>query len=141
MSAEAGTYEGSCLCGKVRYRFAGPPGKMTHCHCTDCRKHTGSAFETSIEVQRPRFSLLSGEAELITHRAESGTKRSFCRVCGSSLFSFGAEDPGFIYISAGTLDTRLEKKPDYHIFVRSRVPWLDIEDGLPQHAAYPEKQG
>jgi hypothetical protein len=66
--------------------------------------------------------------------------RAFCRTCGSSISSWTEQDRDFIYLTAATLDTRLEVKPDYHIFVRSKVPWLDLRDGLPQHAAYPETQ-
>jgi hypothetical protein len=40
-------------------------------------------------------------------------------------------------VTAATLDTRIEQKPVAHIFVRSKVPWYEIRDGLPQHAAYP----
>lgn len=133
------TFEGSCLCGAVRYRFTGAPTKITHCHCTDCRKHGGTAFATFMEVPRSRFSYLKGENELVTHVAATGTKRSFCRICGSSLAGWTEEDRDYTYITAATLDTRLEQRPDYHIFVRSKVPWLDIKDGLPQHPAYPEK--
>ncbi len=138
MSGSERTYEGSCLCGSVRYRFTGEPTKMTHCHCTDCRKHSGAAIVTFIEVPLSRFTIERGKESLATHKAQSGTSRSFCRVCGSSILSFTEQDREFTYLNAATLDTRLERKPDYHIFVRSRVPWYDIRDGLPQHAAYPE---
>ena len=43
-----------------------------------------------------------------------------------------------IYIAAGTLDTPLRLKPEYHIFIRSQVPWLDLHDGLPQHREFAE---
>jgi hypothetical protein len=66
--------------------------------------------------------------------------RAFCRTCGSSITSWGEQDRDFIYPAAATLDTPLERRPDYHIFVRSKVPWLDIDDGLPQHAGYPATQ-
>lgn len=140
MPKDEKVFEGSCLCGAVRYRFTGAPAKMTHCHCTDCRKHGGAAFATFVEVPRGRFAYVAGEKDLTTHRASTGTMRAFCRACGSSIASWTEQDRDFIYLTAATLDTRLERKPDYHIFVRSKVPWLDIRDGLPQHAAYPETQ-
>ena len=140
MSVNEPAFEGSCLCGAVQYRFTGSPTKMTHCHCTDCRKHGGTAFATFMEIPRARFAYVKGESELTTHTAETGTKRRFCRRCGSSIEGFTLQDSEFTYITAATLDTRLDSKPDYHIFVRSKVPWLDIRDGLPQHSAYPENQ-
>jgi len=132
------TYEGSCLCGKDRYRAAGPLGKITSCHCTDCQKSHAAAFATYVALPRPRFSFARGEGELQTHRAETGTKRAFCKTCGSTLFSYTDDDPEMVYITAGTFDTRVDQKVDYHIFVRSKASWFDIQDGKPQHAAYPE---
>ncbi len=38
--------EGACLCGKVRCAMAGAFTAMSHCHCSMCRKHHGSAFAT-----------------------------------------------------------------------------------------------
>ncbi len=46
-----------------------------------------------------------------------------------------------VYFSAGTLDTPLDQKPTYHIWVRSKAPWYEILDELPQHATYPDNEG
>jgi hypothetical protein len=135
MASEAKTYEGSCLCGGVRYRATGPLGIMSHCHCTDCRKAAGAAFATYIGVVRDRLAVLAGRDLLVTHVAEPGTRRLFCRQCGSILFCETTTDPD-IYFTPATLDTPLDKKPEYHIFVRSKVAWHDIKDGLPQYQAY-----
>jgi hypothetical protein len=47
-------------------------------------------------------------------------------------------EPENIYVATGTLDTPLHRKPEYHIFLRSKVPWIDIHDGLPQHQKFAE---
>ncbi len=133
--------EGSCHCGRVRYRAVAPFGEMTNCHCTDCRKSHGAAFATYIEVPRERFSYVQGEGELHSFQAESGIQRYFCRNCGSIIWSGSSNPPEAYWITAGTLDTPLDRKPDAHIFIRSKVPWYDIKDGLPQHQAYPETEG
>ena len=51
---------GGCLCGAVRYRFAGSPLAFYVCHCTDCQKQTGSAFGLSMIVKRDDVELLQG---------------------------------------------------------------------------------
>ncbi|MEE9218934.1 MAG: GFA family protein [Acidobacteriota bacterium] len=136
MAAAEQIYEGSCLCGKVRYRIAGKPGPLSNCHCTDCRKSHGAAFATYLDVPRNQLTFLQGEAELQTFRAESGTKRSFCRTCGSIIRCWSDDDPNLMEIAAGTLDTRLDQKPLSHIWVRSKVPWYEIQDGQPQHSTH-----
>ncbi len=131
--------EGSCLCGRVRYTVEGPLSDISNCHCTDCRKSHGAAFSTYADVPRRHLKFQRGEDLLETYRAESGTKRSFCRICGSTLTCFVDSDPEMVEISAATLDTPIQERPRYHIFVRSKVPWLDITDGKPQHEGYPKK--
>ncbi len=130
-------FEGSCLCGGVRYRIAGPPGEMWHCHCTDCRKTHDAAFSTSVQVARGRFSVVAGEDLLRTYAAESGTRRRFCVTCGSKITGTITSEPDSIYVMAATLDTRIEATAVAHIFVRSKVPWYEIRDGLPQNQTYP----
>ena len=139
MSAKEHVYEGSCLCGRVCYRATGPLGEFGYCHCTDCRKSHGAAFNSSIEVPRQRFTIVQGEDHLQTYQAESGTRRLFCRTCGAMIIS-EADDWEAVYFSAGTLDTPLDQKPTYHIWVRSKVPWYEIRDGIPQHETYPDSE-
>lgn len=141
MVATEQVLEGSCHCGRVRYRAVAPFGEMTNCHCTDCRKSHGAAFATYIEVPRERFSYVQGEGELHSFQAESGLQRYFCRNCGSIIWNGSSNPPEAYWITAGTLDTPLDRKPDAHIFIRSKVPWYDIKDDLPQHQAYPATEG
>lgn len=138
MAEKDEAHEGSCCCGRVRFRLQGPFGSFTHCHCTDCRKSHGAAFATYLGVDRARFGFLSGEGEVGGFTTGTGTRRSFCRHCGSSLTSTTAGEPDAIYVAAATLDTPLQRTPEYHIFIRSRVPWLDFRDGLPQHREFAE---
>jgi hypothetical protein len=129
---------GSCVCGRVQYRARGPFGSMTHCHCTDCRKSHGAAFATYVGVAAGQFTLTRGAEELSGWTTEAGTRRNFCRVCGSNISCTVAPEPEMVYIAVATFDTPLDRRPESHIFVRSRVPWFEIQDGLPQHQAYPE---
>ena len=137
MTTDEPNYEGSCFCGKVRYRIRGSIGPMDHCHCIDCRKSHGAAFATYVEVPRDGFRFLSGEDHLTTYAAETGTSRSFCRTCGSIVtcrWSDGGREG--LEISASTLDTPSGLKPECHSFVRSKADWFDITDGLPQHETH-----
>ena len=78
-------YEGSCLCGAIRYQAIGPLGRMGHCHCVDCRKAHGAAFATFVDVARNRLVMLQGVDRMRRHRARSGSTRTFCSDCGSLL--------------------------------------------------------
>jgi hypothetical protein len=137
MNADEQLFEGSCLCGQVRYRAIGPFVDMLHCHCTDCQKCHGGAFMTGVGVKPGQFTIVQGQDRLQMFQAESGTRRSFCRTCGSKV---KVENDRWkeTYVPAGTFDTPLKQRPDLHMYVRSKVPWFEIQDGLPQHATDPE---
>lgn len=135
MSAGPEIYEGSCLCRGVTYQARGPLGVMDNCHCTDCRKSHGAAFATYIEVPWTAFEFASGKDRLETYTTASGTRRSFCRTCGSTLVCW-SDGGATVEIAAGTLDTPIAARPQSHIFVRSKVSWFDIQDGMPQHQTY-----
>jgi hypothetical protein len=112
---------------------------MDHCHCTDCRKSHAAAFATYIEVPRENFRFLSGGDQLTTFAAETGTRRSFCRSCGSIVTCAWTEgDREGIEISASLLDTPIDIKPQSHAFVRSKASWFDIRDDLPRFDTLPK---
>ena len=133
MPAGQTTHRGSCLCGRVTFEVKGPIGPMSNCHCTDCRKSHAAAFATYIDVAKGALTFLQGEDHLQTYKAPSGTKRSFCRTCGSIVTCWSDGDPTFLEISASTLDTPTDLKPEYHGYVRSRASWYDILDKVPQY--------
>ena len=57
-------FRGSCLCGGVRFEIERAVGPFELCHCTRCRKVSGSAYLTWLGVRREDFRLLQG-ADLI----------------------------------------------------------------------------
>src|SRR5262249_9706792 len=69
-----------------------------------------------------------------TFTAATGTKRSFCPTCGSTLICWVDYDPGVIEVAAGTLDTPIDARIASHTFMRSKVSWHDIGDRAPQFA-------
>ena len=124
---------GGCLCGSVRYEIHGAIGRITHCHCSQCRKAHGAAFGSYAKVKRSEFRLISGEADIAAYPSSPGVLRTFCRGCGATLqFIREARTDGFS-LAVGTLDDDPGVRPAAHIFVDSKAPWFEITDGLPQH--------
>jgi len=131
------TYSGSCLCGRVRYRATEPFLDMLHCHCTDCRKAHGAAFATSIGVPRGQFAIVEGREALASFATPSGTRRAFCRHCGSKI-TVDNEAWDALYVPAGTIDSPLPHRPQLHMYVRSKAPWFDILDDLARFETVPD---
>ena len=129
--------QGSCLCGSVRYEVRGPLGPATHCHCSMCRKAHGAAFGSYARVQRSEFVLLSGADDIASYQSSPEVTRTFCRRCSSTLQFIRATRPNTFSLALGTLDDDPGVRPSMHIHIESKVPWLDINDGIPQHVGHP----
>jgi hypothetical protein len=127
---------GSCLCGGLTFEIARAVGPFELCHCTRCRKASGSAFVAGIGVLAKDFRLLGG-AELIaryeapSRKAPPAYRTSFCSRCGSPVPD-PPPDATWIEIAAGTLEDDPGLRPDRHIFVECRSAWFPITDDLPQ---------
>ena len=117
---------GSCLCGDVRYTVRGEPVHVGRCHCTDCRKESGSAF--TIYGQWPVEALeLSGE--IATYEG-----RGFCPRCGSRVLDPPAPSDELVEIRIGTLDEApFGLKPEAEVWIKRREPWLAPVEGASQH--------
>lgn len=126
------TFAGSCLCGAVRYTVEGTFDRFYLCHCTHCRKDTGSAHGANLFSSSARLTWLSGEDRITTYTLP-GTRhaRSFCTTCGSALPLSGA---GMLVVPAGSLDTAIDITPDGNIFTASRAVW---DHDLDKATAYP----
>jgi hypothetical protein len=125
---------GSCLCGGVRFEVTPPFRRASHCHCSRCRKHSGSSGLTQGRVPREAFRLLAGDELIRVYRPEAGMAKAFCTVCGSSIFGGTWPDGPEVSIRFGALDGDPGIRPQYHTFVDSRAPWDELpSDGLPRH--------
>jgi len=138
-------FTGSCLCGKVKYECTRKPESATYCHCDDCRKTTGSAFNVGVRVSVSDFKIISGEVKGYTKTADSGNQltRVFCPNCGSPLFTRSPVHPDHVYIKAGSLDDPNIVQPKIQIWMSKKVPWAEIDSSLtyfPQNRTIPEKK-
>lgn len=50
---------GGCLCGQIQYEYKGEVGPAVYCHCSDCRKVTGSAFIVSVRFEEKEFKFIT----------------------------------------------------------------------------------
>lgn len=132
-------YEGGCMCGAVRYRATNEPIGVVHCHCKICQRNSGAAFLTSVGFSGNTISW-RGEQPTLYSSSENG-KRGFCARCGSTI-SFHWLDIGTIWVHAGTLDHPEEVTPELHLWTERQIPWVKLDDGLPQYPTYvPERKG
>ena len=117
------TLLGSCLCGGVRFEVTEPFGRVTYCHCTNCKKLSGSAGTVNGRASSEAITVLAGEELLRSFQPEEGTAKTFCSVCGSNLFGGGWPNSPSASVRLSALDSPFDRGPDVHIFVRSLAAW------------------
>lgn len=128
--------QGSCLCGGVRFEIARAVGPFELCHCSRCRKASGTAFVAGLGVRTEDFRLIAGRELIRTFDAPilerpPAYRNSFCSRCGSPVPN-PAPDAAWFEIPAGALAGDPGLRPDKHIFVELKAPWFAITDELPQ---------
>lgn len=128
----ATTIHGRCLCGGVVYEYDGPIGPASYCHCRDCRRCSGSAFNIGVRFERARFRITQGSPRGFTKRGDGGSEltRHFCPECGSPLYTSAPKHPDHVYVKAGTLDDPARVEPTHQNWMVSAVPWSRIAPGL-----------
>ena len=130
--------EGGCACGKLRYRMRSMPMFVHCCHCTDCQRQTGTAFVLNALIETDRVDVLSGETLRCTMPTDSGRPHTVfrCPDCGTAVWSEYGGLSALRFMRVGTLDDPKTLPPDVHIYVRSKLPWIELPDGVPAFEAY-----
>ena len=127
---------GGCLCGAVNFEVSGEPRRFYHCHCSRCRKVTGTGHASNMFLQPGALKWLTGEEHVRSFKVPEAARftNTFCATCGSRLpRQAGGSD--VVMVPAGSLDDAPSIKPQAHIFSESRASWSCTDDVLP---VYPE---
>jgi hypothetical protein len=127
--------KGSCLCGKLQFVIEGKFGPVGQCHCSKCRKVSGTDGNAVFYTSATSFRWLQGEDQTTTYyvAGEQGWNTTFCTTCGSPAPQ-SSRDGKIYFVPAGLLDD----DPGFrgyaaHIFVGSKAPWVCINDDAPQY--------
>lgn len=133
MSSSPTPVKGSCNCSKVQFEVTVPISDVFVCHCSICRKSTGSGGISVSIVSNENFKWIKGTDLIVTwQKPNHDWLNSFCKKCGSSLP--GKNDETATYIPVGLLDSGHEKlEVKHHLFVGSKGSWEKIQDKGIQH--------
>jgi hypothetical protein len=126
------TLTGGCYCHAIRYEISGAPFFETICHCAICRGTTGAPMVAWFSINHPEFRITAGTPKRF--RSSDDATRSFCGECGTQLTFVSDKFPDYIDVTTATLDEPARVPPKDHTWARSRIPWVEVEDGLPRFA-------
>ena len=125
------TLTGRCLCGQVTWSATGRMRWAAYCHCESCRRAAGAPFVTWASFARDAFALMSGT--IAEYRSSRGVRRGHCPACGTTITYSWDKRPEEIDVAVSSFDDSAGIEPSAHIWVEDKVPWLVINDELPQY--------
>ncbi|CAN5456367.1 GFA family protein [soil metagenome] len=132
---------GSCLCGAVKYEVTGPLRPVIACHCTQCRKQTGTYMSATAAKETDWH--LTETRGLKWYRSSDTAQRGFCAECGSVLFWRG-DGRDYTAIAAGSIDGETGLNLAGHIFCDDAGDYYEIAGGefqQPQSSSNLQPQG
>jgi len=133
MSDAPGILEGGCHCGAVRYRVQGNAAYTVFCHCTDCRRTSGAPMVAWVGFPGKDITILSGEPA--RYASSDVAERRFCSHCGTPLF-YKHHKSEIVDITIASLDDPETSRPEFHVFTRSRLSWIRLNDGLTRYPGW-----
>lgn len=124
---------GECNCGAVAFEVSVDLSDVYVCHCSICRRATGSNGIAVIVIDNGAFRWLRGEDQIATWKKPNADWQTwFCRVCGSPLP--GANDESRTFVPAGLISNGGEDlRVAHHIWAGSKAVWDEIGDSGKQH--------
>lgn len=113
--------KGSCLCGSITFEVSGPIQGIGCCHCSKCRKVSGTAGNAQFIVKLEKFKWISGEQNIQIFKRPDGWGPARCKTCGSPVPE--SYDGERVWVQAGLMDDPLGTDVKVHIFCGSGADW------------------
>ena len=121
------------MCGAVRFTTEGAPSRIIHCHCTDCRRHTGAPMATLAVYWQDQVTFTGMPRK--PFQSSDDVQRAFCPECGTSL-TFETDLRNFgqvcaIHLSA--FDDPDAMVATHHSYYSEKIEWFEVLDDLPRY--------
>lgn len=128
---------GECICGEVAFEITGEIPKFYQCHCSLCRKQSGTSFNTGTIVAAEHFRWLKGEDKISSYTRPTGFRSDFCSCCGAVVPNPFRDLP-YVWVPAGALDESQPLEIAVHICTGSKASWEPpIPAGVRQYEQMP----
>ena len=108
----------------------GEPINVRVCHCRNCQKAMGSPFFARALFPQEALTI---EGDSARYPSSNAIERVFCKTCGTRLLSWRTNGTA-AGVALATFDDRNAFTPTEHIWVKEKMNWVKLDDGLPQYA-------
>jgi len=101
------------------------------CHCTQCRRGNGAAFNVSVVVDRDQVTF-QDQSQVREFESSPGKFRAFCSNCGSPVYSRRRDAPDVLRLRGGLILDLPTPAHLHHTHYLSRWPWIDTIQRAPK---------
>ena len=118
------SYCGHCFCGIVKFQVNQAPKMMGNCHCKDCQRWTGCAYEPVVVFSTETLKV-DGKIQFYESASDRNTivSRGFCPTCGGAVFNKCAAFENLVMIYAGVLEDPSVFEPTMDFYTSSAQHW------------------
>lgn len=128
---------GKCLCGEVEFAVSGTLPNLYQCHCSLCRKATGSSANAALIVPSENFQWVGGQDRITSYVKNTGYRSDFCSKCGSPLPNPLGSKAEY-WIPAGLLEDNANLEIAAHLHVGSKASWDAVASSGVQYQEAPD---
>ena len=128
---------GSCLCGSIAFEISVDILRAYQCHCSLCKKQSGSSSNSATLVEQSCFRLIKGHSFIKSWVKESGFRSDFCSHCGSPVPN-PVRDLGLVWIPLGLLPINVQPQEVVHLCTSTLSSWHLVADHSKQYEALPD---
>ncbi len=116
---------GGCLCGAITFNVKNEFSQFHFCHCSQCRKISGSSHASNLFAKVDAIEWLSGLDKIKRFDYPSrGFTKAFCSECGCGV-PFVSQSGKILLVPAGSLNEAPHLLPQDNIFWSERAPWFE----------------
>ena len=130
---------GGCHCGAIRYQMPREVVYHALCHCSDCRRASGSPITAWALAPADQITITGSP---VAYASSEHALRHFCGHCGTSLFYTNeVVFPGMRDVQTATLDDPDALPVQIQIQTAERIGWMETAHELPAFERYPRPPG
>lgn len=118
-----------CACGQTSITLDAEPQMHGLCHCTNCKRRTGSAFGISSYFPRVSVTQQAGATAIYAFRHDAqghDQARHFCTSCGTTLFWYLSTLPELVGVAGGCFADEGLPEPTYSVTHKKKEAWLSL---------------
>lgn len=119
----------SCQCGQLSVTTTGEPEAVAICHCEECQRRTGSAFNLGAAFDESNVEI-EGQYSTYTRTGDLGMEIEFhfCPTCGSNVhWLYG----GVHVVAVGCYADPDFPRPTVSLYGKRRHHWMPFLEGIP----------